>query len=40
MRQIRPLTLSDLPSYEAHAKRHRSESGQGDFHFWPFKPAE
>jgi len=37
MVQIRPLTLGDLPSYEAHSKRHRSESGQGDFHFWPFE---
>ena len=35
--QIRPLTLSDLPSYEAHAKRHRNESGHGDLHFWPFE---
>ena len=38
--RIRPLTLRDLPRYEAHAKRHRGESGQDDFHFWPFEPND
>ena len=40
MLQIRPLTVDDLDRYEAHAKRHRSESGRGDFHFWPFEPND
>ena len=40
MLQIRPLTPSDLASYEAHVKRHRGESGRGDFHFWPFEPSD
>ncbi len=35
-----PLHAEGVAQYDAHFRRHRAESGRGDYHFMPFAPDD